>query len=103
MSDRQQVFVALLRAINVGGRNRISMAKLRSICAGINCEEIHCYIQSGNLVFTSLSWAEALEQGLERAIGQAFPFFVPVIVRRASRWRRYGKGNPFPQRIEEGS
>lgn len=96
MSDRQQVFVALLRGINVGGRNRIPMAQLRSICAGINCQEIQSYIQSGNLVFTSLSWAEALEQGLERAIGQAFPFSVPVIVRRASSWSRYVKGNPFP-------
>ena len=72
------------------------MAELRAVCTGIHCQAIRSYIQSGNLVFTSLSSAEAVEQGLESAIGKAFSLSVPVIVRSASSWRDYVKGNPFP-------
>lgn len=101
MADRQQAFVALLRGINVSGQNKIPMAKLRSICTGIKCKDVQTYIQSGNVVFTSVLSAEALEERLEQAIEQEFRFSIPVVVRSASSWRRYVKGNPFPDEAKK--
>jgi uncharacterized protein (DUF1697 family) len=45
--------VALLRGINVGGRNRVAMADLREVVLGLGHTEVATYIQSGNVVFTS--------------------------------------------------
>lgn len=95
MADRQQVFVALLRGINVSGRNKISMAKLRVTCAGIGCKDVRTYIQSGNVVFTSSLSAKALERRLEQTIERQFRLLIPVVMRSASSWRRYVKSNPF--------
>src|SRR4051794_35378817 len=53
-------FVALLRAVNVGGRT-LPMAALREVCAGLGWEGVATYIQSGNLVFEAKGKAAALE------------------------------------------
>jgi uncharacterized protein (DUF1697 family) len=101
MSERKQAFVALLRGINVGGQHKISMAELRSACTSIGCTEVQTYIQSGNVVFSSVASAETLETRLEKAIENRFHFVVPVIVRSASKWGRYVKGNPFPDEAKK--
>jgi uncharacterized protein (DUF1697 family) len=59
--------VALLRAVNVGGR-KLPMAELRALCAGLGWSDVATYIQSGNLVFAAPGKAEAIETKLERAI-----------------------------------
>lgn len=101
MLDRQQTFVVLLRGINVGGQNKIPMAKLRSICTGIKCKGVQTYIQSGNVVLTASLSAEALEKRLEQAIEQELRFSIPVMVRSASSWARYVTGNPFPNEAKK--
>ena len=45
--------IALLRGINVGGRNKVSMADLRAVVAGLGHTGVATYIQSGNVLFTS--------------------------------------------------
>jgi len=45
--------IALLRGINVGGRNKVSMADLRAVVAGLGHTEVATYIQSGNVVFST--------------------------------------------------
>ena len=58
--------IALLRGINVGGRNKVSMADLRAVVAGLGHTEVATYIQSGNVVFTSgEADTEALAAALE--------------------------------------
>ncbi|MGI8434584.1 MAG: DUF1697 domain-containing protein [Nocardioidaceae bacterium] len=48
--------VALLRGVNVGGRNKLAMAALREVCTSIGCTDVTTYIQSGNVVLdTSLA------------------------------------------------
>lgn len=93
MSD---TFIALLRGINVGGRNKISMPELRSMCAGLGWEDIQSYIQSGNLVFKAGTTPASLETELEREIERRFGLLIPVIVRAAADWQAYVKGNPYP-------
>lgn len=90
-------YVALLRGINVGGRNKVSMADLRQVVASLGHTEVATYIQSGNVVFTapeadSGSLAEALEQEVARRL--AVPSAVVVLSR--AELARAVADNPFP-------
>jgi len=63
--------VALLRGINVGGRNRVAMADPREVVPGLGHTEVATYIQSGNVVFTSEEAETAtIAAALERAIAE---------------------------------
>ena len=100
--------IALLRAVNVGGR-KLPMAELRSLAEGIGLSEPRTFIQSGNLVFTAPGSAAALEAKLEQAIAARFGFHSDAIVRTASQWRRLVESNPFrkesdraPNRVHAG-
>lgn len=95
MSERG--FVALLRGINVSGRNMIPMAELRAVCAELGWRGTRSYIQSGNLLFVAEGETAVLEHTLEQAIQHRFNLQVPVIVRATAVWPDYISGNPFPQ------
>jgi uncharacterized protein (DUF1697 family) len=90
-------FIGLLRGINVGGRNKIPMTDLCKLCAEIGCGDVQRYIQSGNLVFSTLAKPRVVEIELERAIERRFKLNIPVIVRAAADWPAYVKGSPFPE------
>jgi len=92
--------IALLRAVNVGGR-KLPMAELRALCAELGWADSETYIQSGNIVFRASGKAEALEAQLERAIRNRFGMDVPVMVRTASQWAGYIASNPFPKAAME--
>lgn len=90
-------FIALLRGINVSGRNKIPMAELRSLCADLGWEDVQSYIQSGNLVFKAGNTPANLEAELEQGIERQFGLSIPVIVRAAAEWPAYVNGNPYPE------
>jgi uncharacterized protein (DUF1697 family) len=92
--------VALLRAVNVGGR-KLPMAELRALCAELGLDDVATYIQSGNVVFTAAGRPAAIEARLEAAIAERFGFAVPVIVRTAAQWAHYPAGNPFAQAAKD--
>jgi uncharacterized protein (DUF1697 family) len=92
--------VALLRAVNVGGR-KLPMAELRSLCAELGWTDVATYIQSGNVVFTAPGKAEAIEVALEKAIARQFGMDVPVLVRSKAEWAKYQAENPFPQEAKD--
>lgn len=91
-----EMFIALLRGINVSGRNKIPMRELCSLCIDLGGEDVQTYIQSGNLVFKADTKPAKLETALERAIERQFGLSIPVIVRSAAVWPDYVKDNPFP-------
>ncbi|HYJ83981.1 MAG TPA: DUF1697 domain-containing protein [Allosphingosinicella sp.] len=91
--------IALLRAVNVGGR-KLPMAELRALCAELGWEEVETYIQSGNLVFTASGKADSLEEKLEKAIKARFGFHSDVIVRSAASWSKLLEANPFGEASE---
>jgi uncharacterized protein (DUF1697 family) len=93
-------FIALLRGINVSGRNKIPMPELRALCEGLDWGAVQTYIQSGNLLFHADAAPEALEAELERAITGRFGLTIPVIVRAAAAWPDYVANNPFPEASE---
>ncbi len=91
-------YVALLRGINVGGRNKIAMADLRRVAASLGHTEVATYIQSGNVVFTSpdtsvTSLADALEQEIARSLAVR----PAVVVLSRAGLARVIADNPFPQ------
>ncbi|SEW13955.1 Uncharacterized conserved protein, DUF1697 family [Cognatiyoonia koreensis] len=75
-----QTFVALLRGINVGGRNMLAMEDLRAICEKLGWQDVQTYVNSGNVVFRAEGGAEALAAKLHAAL----PIDVAVLVLRAS-------------------
>ena len=86
--------VALLRAVNVGGR-KLPMSGLRTLCADLGWRGVATYIQSGNIVFSASGKPAALEAQLEKAIAESFGITVPVIVRSAAQWSKLAASNPF--------
>jgi uncharacterized protein (DUF1697 family) len=92
--------VALLRAVNVGGR-KLPMAELRTLCAELGWTEVATYIQSGNVVFTAPGKADAIEVQLEKAIEKEFGLDVRVVVRSQAEWAEYPGLNPFPQAAKD--
>lgn len=88
-------YVALLRGINVTGKNMIAMNELRALAESMGLLQVRTYIQSGNLLFESALSAQKLEKDLERTIAQQFGVSVPVIVRSRSQWLKYSQGGPY--------
>jgi uncharacterized protein (DUF1697 family) len=87
--------IALLRAVNVGGR-KLVMGELRETAAALGWREVNTYIQSGNLLFSAEGATEALEGALEEAIARRFGMPVPVMIRTAPDWAALLDANPLP-------
>ena len=79
--------VALLRAINVGGRNPVPMAQLREVFELLGCTHVRTYIQSGNVVFDTRSRSTGLEATIATALEQRFGFEIPVVLRSHAAFR----------------
>ena len=91
-----QRYVALLRGINVGGRNKLPMADLRGIFAEAGCAAVQTYIQSGNVVFSaSKDLADRVPDIVAEAIHQRFGFETAIVVRSREELREIAASNPF--------
>jgi uncharacterized protein (DUF1697 family) len=91
-----ETFVALLRGVNLAGRNRVPMAELRSALESLGLEDVVTYIQSGNVVFRSRGGrAEELASSIEVRIAQAFGLEVVVLLRTPAELSKVAGGNPF--------
>jgi uncharacterized protein (DUF1697 family) len=95
MSARRTL-VALLRGVNVGGRNSVPMAGLRSVLEELGLEDVTTYIQSGNVVFRSHAPVRSLPATMERAIADAFGVRPTVVLRTPAELGAVVDGNPFP-------
>ena len=89
-------FAALLRGINVGGKNKVSMSGLRATCAAIGLDDVQTYIQSGNVVFSSSQRSTAkLETSIEQAISDDTGLTISVMVRSARALAQIVDHNPY--------
>lgn len=94
-------YVALLRAVNVGGR-KVTMKELRESVEGEGYANVRTLIASGNLVFDAKKTTDAkLEAALEAIIEKTFGLFSEVMARRPTEWSAILKANPFPQKAQE--
>ena len=91
--------IALLRGINVGGKNKLPMPKLIKLFEDAGCDDVRHYIQSGNIIFTAPPQeADQLPVELEKQINTKFKLNVPVIIRSAKELRSAIACNPFIKR-----
>ncbi len=91
-----QRYVALLRGVNVGGRNKLPMADLKEIFAEAGCAAVQTYIQSGNVVFEAAQdLAERVPEIVTLAISRRFDIETAVIVRSREELRQVADSNPF--------
>lgn len=87
-------YVALLRGVNLAGRNRLPMKELADLLTAGGCEQVRTYIQSGNAVFRARA-KHVTAQALSAMIEDRFGFRVPVVLRTAQEMRTVASGNPF--------
>jgi uncharacterized protein (DUF1697 family) len=90
-----RTYVALLRGINVGGRNKIAMSELKSSLSSLGLQDVVTYIQSGNVVFRSPGGADDLARDIEKRIAKDFGVSVTVLLRTPAELRTVAKSNPF--------
>jgi uncharacterized protein (DUF1697 family) len=91
-----KTFVALLRGINVGGKNVVRMAELRQTLSGIGLQNVHTYIQSGNIAFQSEAQGiDELAPTIQAAIEHGHGFTPDVLVLTIEELEAAIAGNPF--------
>jgi len=90
------VFVALLRAVNVGGTGKLPMAELRALAEKEGFTDAATYIQSGNLVFRSTLSRADVQARLETALSRYFGKPQTVLLRTADELEDLCARSPFP-------
>jgi uncharacterized protein (DUF1697 family) len=90
------VYVAMLRGVNVGAKNRIKMPALQRAFEDLGHADVVTYIQSGNVVFESASKsATALARAIEARIAKDLGCDVAVLLRSKAELARVVRSNPF--------
>ncbi|MCF4167344.1 DUF1697 domain-containing protein [Zavarzinia compransoris] len=88
-------FVALLRAVNVGGTGKLPMADLKAMCVAEGFGEVETYIASGNVVFTADRSAREAGEALEKRLRAYAGKPVGVFIRTAEEIADVLDANPF--------
>jgi uncharacterized protein (DUF1697 family) len=89
-------YVALLRGINVGGKNKLPMKDLIRFFVDSGCEDVQAYIQSGNILFnTPPPLASRLTDSITARIATEFGYRTPVILQTVEQLRDVVLHNPF--------
>ena len=90
-------FIALLRAVNVGGTGKLPMSELKAMCEELGFASVRTYIASGNVVFTSRKSEAAIKAALEKRLEAYAGKAVGVLVRSAQEMAEVAANNPFPK------
>jgi uncharacterized protein (DUF1697 family) len=90
-------YVALLRAVNVGGTGLLPMARLKALCADAGFTRVETYIASGNVVFDSPAKAAQVKSVLESRLRDELGKPVGVMVRTAAEMTAVLAASPFPK------
>ena len=90
------VYVALLRAVNVGGTGKLPMSDLKELVEKAGCSKVRTYIASGNVVFESRMTEPRVKTALETALAAYAGKPVGVIIRTAAEMSEVLASNPFP-------
>lgn len=72
-------FVALLRGINVGGNNRVEMAKIKRLLESLGYKNVSTYLNSGNIIFESNK--KPTQTNIEKEMNSTFGFEIPILIK----------------------
>ena len=87
--------LALLRGINVGGKNKLPMTDLREMFVAVGCREVRTYIQSGNVIFQAdADVLASLPSAVAALIAERTGYRVPVVIRSAEQLAAVIHDNP---------
>lgn len=86
----------MLRGINLGARNRVSMADLRTLVEKLGGQDVRTYVVSGNVVFESSQSADELAGAIQKGITEATRLTVDVLVRTPKELATVAATRPFP-------
>ncbi len=89
-------FVALLRAVNVGGTGKLPMSDLKAMCEELGFAAVRTYIASGNVVFATRKSEAAIKTVLEKRLQTYAGGPIGVLVRSAAEIVQVHASNPFP-------
>ncbi|HTE16637.1 MAG TPA: DUF1697 domain-containing protein [Burkholderiales bacterium] len=89
-------YIALLRAVNVGGTGKLPMAKLKAMCSELGFVNVRTYIASGNIVFESKASAAKVKGMLEAKLKTYAGKAVGVLIRTQPEMAAVLANNPFP-------
>jgi uncharacterized protein (DUF1697 family) len=87
-------YVALLRGINVGGKNLIRMPALKECFEAGGFEDVATYIQSGNVLFRATGSATALSDRIEKLLSRTFGYRASLVLRSHAQMRAIVEGAP---------
>ncbi len=90
-------YVALLRAVNVGGTGKLPMTELKAMCVAAGFAKVQTYIASGNVVFESAASEKRIKSLLEERLAAYAGKPVGLVVRTAREMAAVLKANPFPK------
>lgn len=89
-------YVALLRAVNVGGTGKLPMSELKAMCVAAGFTDVRTWIASGNVVFSSRLAEKAVKKALEQRLQDYAGKPVGAMVRTAAEMAAVLVDNPFP-------
>ncbi|MBD3225868.1 MAG: DUF1697 domain-containing protein [Caldithrix sp.] len=93
------VFISLLRGINVSGQKKIKMGDLRALYESLSFTNVKTYIQSGNVIFASQEKDRArLSRRIEEKIQETYEYNVQVLIKNRNELQQLIHQNPFLQR-----
>jgi uncharacterized protein (DUF1697 family) len=90
------IYIALLRAVNVGGTGTLPMAELKEMCVAVGFTRVQTYIASGNVVLAAKVSASKVKAVLEQRLRANAGKPIGVLVRTADEIAGVLKANPFP-------
>jgi uncharacterized protein (DUF1697 family) len=90
-------WIALLRAVNVGGTGKLAMSELKAMCDELAFASAKTYIASGNVVFKSAKSEAAIKAALEERLEVYAGKPVGVLIRTAAEMAQVAADNPFPK------
>jgi uncharacterized protein (DUF1697 family) len=94
-----KVFVALLRAINLGGTGKLTMTELKGVCDELGFKDARTYIQTGNVIFRSALAEPTVKAKLEKALAPKLGKSHAALVRTRSELESIIRRNPFKSAV----
>jgi uncharacterized protein (DUF1697 family) len=93
-------YIALLKGINVGGKNKIKMADLKRLFEKIGCHSVQTYINSGNVLFKSEEEEKALVKRVEDEIKRELGLAIKVVLRTVQELEQIIAASPYREAVD---
>lgn len=94
-------YVALLRAINLGAKRKVPMARLREVLAEAGFDDVRTHLQSGNVLLDAGGSSRSVAKRVREAIEAQWGFEVPVVLRTREEFAQVVAADPFGGLVDD--